>query len=136
MQKKLRKEHGKKASEEDEDDNCNTKDNPITSCFELKLDFVCDNIFDDNVKDYPRTGHLFQQILVPGKTRKKKDIEIMTVVSIVLVSKKKVEKKKAKSTPVKRDIYSLIQDLESDDDDERMRTPRETHDDMDNDSIY
>ena len=50
----------------------------------------------------------------------------MTILSIVLVSKKKEEKKRAKRTPVKQDIYDLIQGLESDsddDDDEGMRTP-------------
>ena len=75
---------------------------------------------------YPRTVHLFQQIMVPGKTRKKRDIEYITILSIVLVSKKKEEKKRAKRTPVKQDIYNLIQGLESDtdnDEDEGMRTP-------------
>ena len=44
----------------------------------------------------------------------------------MLVSKKKEEKKRAKRTPVKQDIYNLIQGLESDtdnDEDEGMRTP-------------
>ena len=126
VQRNLQKDHGKYligGREEEAEEN-----EPIMSCFELKLDFVCDDIFDSNLTNYPRTGHLFQRIMVPGKTRKKRDIECMTLLSVVLVSKVKVEKKKIKSTPVKRDVYAFIGNLESDTDDdgddERMQTPR------------
>ena len=126
VQKGLRREHGKCVPGGEEEEELGD-DEPVMSTFELKLDFVCDDIFDETLQPYARTGHLFQRIMVPGKTKKKRDIECITVLSIVLVSKKKEEKRRAKRTPVKRDIYDLIQGLESDtddDDDEGMRTPR------------
>ena len=122
----MRREHGKCVPGGEEEEELGD-DEPVMSTFELKLDFVCDDIFDETLQPYARTGHLFQRIMVPGKTRKKRDIECITVLSIVLVSKKKEEKRRAKRTPVKRDIYDLIQGRESDtddDDDEGMRTPR------------
>ena len=125
VQKSLRAAHGKCVPGGEEEQNLGEEE-PVMSLFELKLDFVCDDLFDESLQPYPRTGHLFQRIMVPGKTRKKRDIECMTILSIVLVSKKKEEKKRAKRTPVKQDIYDLIQGLESDsddDDDEGMRTP-------------
>jgi len=125
VQKSLRAAHGKCVPGGEEEQNLGEEE-PVMSLFELKLDFVCDDLFDESLQPYPRTGHLFQRIMVPGKTRKKRDIECMTILSIVLVSKKKEEKKRAKRTPVKQDIYDLIQGLESDsdnDEDEGMRTP-------------
>ena len=115
--KGLRKQHGKCTAggieEEEMGDN-----KPIMSCFEIKLDFVCDDIFDTSVRSYPKTGHQFIRMLVPGITNKKRDIEILTLVSVVLVSKVKVISKQARSTPVKRDHIGLIENCESDSEDE------------------
>ena len=106
----------------------------ILSEFLLKLKFECDDIFDESLKEYPKTGHLFQRVMVPGVTRHKKDIEIMTIFSIVLVSKVKVERKQKKTPVKKRDVVDLVTDCfdsddEQDDEDYNMRTPRQSMDD-------
>ena len=73
MQKALSRDYGKCAAGGKEEEEL-WDDETMMSTFELKLDFVCDNIFDETLQLYARTGHLFQQIMVPGKTKKKTNI--------------------------------------------------------------
>ena len=111
----MRKKHGMYPAGSKGDWNyVNEEDKPILSTFAIKLDFICDDIFDPDVKKYPKTGHLFQRVIVPGATKKKKDCEFLTILTVVLVSKKKAERKKVKkSTPQKKDVMILFEDLES-----------------------
>ena len=115
--KGLRKQHGKCTAGGIEEMEMG-ENKPVMLYFEIKLDFVCDDVFDNSVRSYPKTGHQFIRMLVPGITNKKRDIEILTLVSVILVSKVKEIEKKVKSTPIKRDHIGLIENCETDSEDE------------------
>ena len=112
VQTQLRKAHGKWVAEDEEGQG----EEPIMSVFELKLNFICDDIFDETLKEYPKTGFNFSKIAVPGETNRKKDVEFLTILTIVLVSKVKEEIKKGKNTPVKKQLYIGCEDLVSSED--------------------
>lgn len=118
LHKKLRDENGKYSKDHEGDE----RTEPIMSACEIKLDFICDDLFDDSVKAYPKTGYYFQRILVPGKKKSRggdRDAEWMTVLSVVLVSKEKVKPQKLKGTPVKEsDITDLFDENDNGEDDD------------------
>ncbi len=118
----MRRHHGGSEVLSDIDD----ATEPIMVCCEIKLDFICDDIFDESLKQYAKTGYCFNRFLINGVTDKDEDQELITVLSAVLVSKKKVAVKKI-ATPQKMTTLNLCRpdmemfgvDDDDDDDDDK-----------------